>query len=163
MGETSTETDRVEHRAETDGIDLMQGESVLQNRRPGWALWWKQITAAAVGLLYALGAKVYIGGLVVAGIIFGVVVLSRMQSRYIVTDERVKSKVGIILKVEREYRISDIQSISSSQSIFERIFGYGTLTFRTASNDEISWISVPEYKEVTNTLREEQRKYEGRS
>jgi uncharacterized membrane protein YdbT with pleckstrin-like domain len=164
MGGTSTETDSsVEHRAETDGIDLMQGESVLQNRRPGWALWWKQITFAALVLLFAVSAEAFVPGLAIAGIIFGVVVLSRMQSRYIVTDERVKSKVGIISKAAREYRISDVQSISSSQSIFERIFGHGTLTFRTASNDEISWRSVPEYKDVTNTLREEQRKYESRS
>jgi len=160
MAETSTNKDVVQHQAETDGIDLMQGESVLQNRRPSWSLWWKQISLSVLVLLFGLGGNAVAGGFVIAALIFAYVVLSRMQSRYVVTDERVKAKVGLISKMSREYRIADINSLSTSQSIFERLFGHGSIAIRTASNDEIIWHGVPDYKSVTNTIREEQRKYD---
>lgn len=160
MSETTTQTDTVQHQADTDGIDLMQGESVLQNRRPSWSLWWKQITLAVLVLLFGLAGDAAVPGVIVAAAIFAYVVFSRMQSRYVVTDERVKAKVGLISKTSREYRIADINSLSTSQSIFERLLGHGTITIRTASNDEIVWHGVPGYKDVTNTVREEQRKYD---
>lgn len=160
LGETSPAQKTAQHEAATDGIDLMQGESVLENRRPSWALWWKQITAAFVFLLGGLSGDAVAGGLLIGGGAFGYVVFSRMQSRYVVTDERVKAKVGILNKVSREYRIKDVQSLTEGQSMFERILGHGTVTFRTSSNDEISWHGVPEYKDVAKTVRRIQRKYE---
>jgi membrane protein YdbS with pleckstrin-like domain len=149
-----------QHEASTDGINLLQGESVLQNRRPGWSLWWKQIAFAALVLLVGAGGDAAGGAIIISGLIFAYVVISRMQSRYIVTDERVKAKVGILSKMSREYRLNDVQSLSSKQSLFERLFGHGTLTFRTASNDEITWHGVPEYQDVANTVRRIQRQYE---
>lgn len=160
MSETATSNQAATHQAETDGIDLLQGESVLENRRPGWSLWWKQITFAALVLLAGVGGDAAMGGFVIGGGIFAYVVLSRMQSRYIVTTERVKAKKGLLSKKSREYRIPDLQSITTSQSVFERIFGHGSIMIRTASNDEIYWHGVPEYKDVSNTIREEQRKHE---
>ncbi|WP_092695722.1 PH domain-containing protein [Halorientalis regularis] len=159
-GETSAAQKTTQHEAKTDGIDLMQGESVLENRRPGWSLWWKQITAAVVFLLGGLAGDAAAGGLLIGGGTFAYVVISRMQSRYVVTDERVKAKVGILNKVSREYRINDVQSLTEGQSIFERILGHGSITFRTASNDEITWHGVPEHKDVAKTVRRMQRQYE---
>lgn len=159
MSETAT-SNQTSHRAETDGIDLMQGESVLQNRRPGWSMWWKQIGFAALVLLAGIGGDAAGAAVVVSGLIFGYVVLSRMQSRYIVTDERVKMKKGLLSKTSREYRIPDLQSITTSQSLFERLLGHGSVEFRTADNTSVLWHSVPEYKDVSNTIREEQRKHE---
>jgi uncharacterized membrane protein YdbT with pleckstrin-like domain len=153
---TGTET-AIEHEAETDGIDLMQNESVLENRRPGWSVWWQQLAVAA--LLILAGAQsveiAFVGALVV-----GYVVLSRMQSRYIVTDERIRKQVGLISSASREYRIPDIESLSSSQSIFERVLGLGNITVRTSSNDSVTWEGVPKYEEVSKTIREEQRAYD---
>lgn len=160
MSETATTNEVSTHQAKTDGLDVMQGESVLQNRRPGWSLWWKQIGLAVLVLLVGVGGDAAAGGIFAAALIFGYVVLSRMQSRYIVTDERVKVKVGLLSKVAREYRIADVNSITTSQSIFERLLGHGSIAIRTASNDEIVWHGVPEYKEVAGSIREEQRKYE---
>lgn len=160
MSETATSTDTVQHQADTDGIDLMQGESVLQNRRPSWALWWKQILLAVFFLLGGLGGDALLGGILFGGGIFAYVVIARLQSRYIVSDERVKMNVGLISSKSREYRIADIQSLSTQQSIFEKLFGDGSVTLRTASNDEITWVSVPDYQDVANTIREEQRQYD---
>lgn len=162
MSETETVSGNIQHQADTDGINLLQGESVLQNRRPGWSLWWKQLGFAALVLLVGVGGgtDTLPGALLVGGAVAGVVVLARMQSRYIVTTERVKIKVGLISKTSREYRIPDIQSLTTSQSIFERLLGYGTITLRTASNDRVTWHGVPEYEDVANSIREEQREHD---
>ncbi|MCF2241848.1 PH domain-containing protein [Halobacterium salinarum] len=160
MSETATSNEQTTHQADTDGIDLMQDESVLQNRRPGWSLWLKEIVFAAIMLLFGVAGDAAAGGFLIAAVIFGYVVLSRMQSRYLVTDERVKMKLGLLSKKGREYRISDLNSITTSQSLFERLFGLGSVTLRTASNDEIVWHGVPDYKDVSHSIREEQRKYD---
>lgn len=157
QGETGRST---QHEAKTDGIDLMQGESVLENRRPGWSLWWKQLLFGAFVVLAGAAGDAAGGAILIGGIIFAYVVISRMQSRYIVTDERIKAKVGILNKVSREYRLNDVQSLSTKQTLFERLFGHGSLTFRTASNDEITWHGVPDYSDVGNTVRRMQRQYE---
>lgn len=88
----------------------MDGESVLQNRHPGWGLWWKPLAIAGLFLLFSLGAGLagLFGGLVVAGGVVGYVAFARSKSRYIVTDERVKKEVGFLRSSTREYRISDI-------------------------------------------------------
>lgn len=160
MSETGTAHDVGQHRAETDGINVMDGESVLENVRPGWSVWAWQIVLAVLILFGGLGGDAAAAGLFGGGAIFAYVVISRMQSRYIVTDERVKSKVGILSKKQREYRIADLQSISSSQGIIERLLGHGSITLRAAANDEITWKGVPDYSDVTNTIRQEQRKYD---
>lgn len=160
MSETVESGQEVQHREDTDGINLMQGESVLANRRPSWSLWWKQITLAVLVLLFGLAGDAAVGGILVAGLVAGYVVLARMQSRYVVTDERVKAKVGLLSKATREYRIADLNSITTTQALHERMFGHGSITFRTASNDEITWHGVPEYEEVGNKVREAQRQYD---
>lgn len=158
-GETVT-GERVEHHAETDGINLMEGESALENRRPSWTLWWKQIGLAVLVLLGGVGGDAAVGGIVGAGLIFGYVVFSRAQSRYIVTDERIKGKIGVLSKTEMEYRIADLRSIASSQTLFERLVGHGSIEFQAGANNKLVWHGVPEYKDVTNTVREQQRQYE---
>lgn len=160
MSETETSNQQIQHQEATNGINLMEGESVLVNRRPGWSLWWKSIGLAVLVLLGGVGGDAAAGGFVIAGLIAAYVVLSRMQSRYIITDERIKSKVGLISSKTREYRMADIQSISTTQGIIERLLSHGSITVRTASNDEIHWHGVPEYQEAGNSIRESQRQYE---
>lgn len=153
--ETANSRD-VQHQAETDGIQLMEGESVLQNRRPSWTLWWKQIALAVLVLLGGLAGDAVIGGVLIAGY----VVFSRAESRYIVTDEPTKGKVGVISKSSMEYRLADLRSLATSQSLFEWLVGHGTLEFQAGANNKLVWHGVPEYKAVGNTVREEQRKYD---
>ena len=159
----TTGAETVQHRADTDGIDLMQKESVLENRHPSWTLWAKVLVLGGIillgGLASADGGGI-VAGLLVGGGIFAYVVYARKRSRYIVTTERVKASVGLISSETREYRVPDIQSLSTSQGIFEKILGHGSVTLKTAANDEITWHGVPDYKNVANTIREEQRAYD---
>lgn len=159
-GETATSTERPQHQAETDGIQLLEGESVLENRRPSWTLWWWQIGLAVLVLLIGVGSDAPIGAIVAAGLIFGYVVLSRANSRYIITDERIKGKIGLLSSKTMEYRISDLRSLATSQGIFERLVGHGTLEFQAGANNKLIWHGVPDYEQVAHTARERQRAFE---
>lgn len=152
----------VQHEAGTTGINLMDGESMLQNRHPGWGLWWKQLSIAGLVLLFSLGAGLegLFGGLVIAAGIVGYVAFARSQSRFIVTDERVKKEIGFLRSDTREYRISDIQGIDTSQSLIGRLLGHGHIDVRTSDGTSIPWIGVPDHEAVAQSVRTHQRKYD---
>ncbi|WP_237076820.1 PH domain-containing protein [Natrialba magadii] len=101
-----------------------------------------------------------LGGLLVAGAIVGYVAFARSKSRYIVTDERVKMDIGFINGASREYRISDVQGIDTSQSLIGKLFSIGDIAVRTADGTEIPWRGVPDHEQVAHTIREHQRKYD---
>lgn len=151
-----------QHEAEIEGIRPMENESVLQNRHPGWGLWWKHLSVAALVLLFSLsgGIEGFFGGLVLAGVIVGYVAFARSQSRYIVTDERVKADIGFISSTTREFRISDIQGIDTRQSLFGSLLGIGDIEVRTADGAGIWWNGVPDHNDVAHTIRQHQRQYD---
>ncbi len=153
------------HRAETEGIDLLPDERVLSNDHPGWSVWsGTLILAALVGLL-GLGTLAESAG---AGIFFlllgaglvGYVYMARMSSRYIVTDERIKAKVGLLSTKTREYRIANIQSITTEQSFLEGLLGLGNIRIRTSANDQMTWKGVPNHNSTGKQIRKMQREYE---
>lgn len=155
-------TDHEQHEAEVEGIRPMEGESVLQNRHPGWGLWWKHLAVAALALIFGLSAGTdgIMGGLVIAGALVGYVAFARSKSRYIVTDERVKADIGFISSTTREFRISDIQGIDTKQSIIGSLFSIGDIEVRTADGASIWWNGVPDHEDVAHTIRQHQRQYD---
>src|SRR6056297_1125221 len=160
-GETSHKTG-MRNSVSTDGINTMQGEVVLQNRHPGWGLWWKLLALAGFFFFAGLsgGLEGIVGSLVLVGPIVGYVAFARMQSRYIVTDERIKMDIGLIRSQSREYRISDVQGIDTSQSIIAKVFRIGDIAVRTSDGTQIPWRGVPDHEEVARTIREHQRQYD---
>lgn len=153
------------HRASTEGIDLLPDERVLANDHPGWSVWSGTLLLAGFVGLLGLGS---LGDSAGAGLFFlllgaglvGYVYVSRMSSRYIVTDERIKAKLGLVSSKTREYRIADIQSITTEQSFVERLLGLGNIQIRTSANDQMTWNGVPEHETTGNQIRKMQREYE---
>ncbi|PSQ41995.1 hypothetical protein BRD17_09775 [Halobacteriales archaeon SW_7_68_16] len=155
--------ERTVHTADTDGVDLMPDERVIENGHPGWNLWWKHITA---GVLVALAgvSSADVGGIAL-GVLFGggliaYAAASRQSSRYTVTDERVRGTVGLVGSTSREYRMADVQSITTDRGLTDRLLGHGRITIKTAANDRMTFRAVPEYGRVANSIRKQQRKYE---
>jgi len=157
MSETATSDGAVTHQASTDGIELLDGELVLLNQPPGWLIWWKQIALAVVLLVVGVVSSAIIEGIVLAGAIAGFVVLARSESRYIVTDQRVKGKIGLLSITTERCKISEIDSLTTDQSIFEGILGYGTIQMQTENSDKVVWPSVPEYQNVADTIHKQQQ------
>jgi uncharacterized membrane protein YdbT with pleckstrin-like domain len=160
---TQNTSQQTTHRESTEGIDLLPDEQVLANAHPGWSVWWKHLLVAVLIVLGGLGTgegSSILGGIVVGGAIVGYVYLSRIQSRYIVTNERVKGKVGLISSKTREYRISDLESISTEMSIMERLLSLGNIKMRTAANDQMRWGGVPNHEQVARQMRERRRAYD---
>ncbi len=59
--------------------------------------------------------------------------LHRLTTRYRVTTRRVVERHGIISRQEVEIEIRDIRMLSVNQSVFQRVFGLGTLLIATAA------------------------------
>lgn len=87
-----------------------------------------------VGIMYwtnSLDAsKVFIPFYSIATSIIGflIVELYRRSHKYIITNQRIVFKGGVITKQERTLRYDKISDINSKQGILGQIFGFGTIT-----------------------------------
>lgn len=80
------------------------------------------------------------------------------KSSLIVTDERVVLRRGILRTDTREFRIEDIQQISTGRSLFESLLGAGNVQFSTAATSgNITFHGLKDYENTTNTIRNLQR------
>lgn len=91
------------------------------------------IFALAVGLLFSLNALsnsgVFIPFYSVAISIIGflIVELYRRSHKYIITNQRISFRGGVITREERTLRYDKISDINSKQGILGQIFGFGTI------------------------------------
>ena len=146
----------VNHEADTTDIELVEGESVLHNRHPGWGIWWKHFGGAVVVLLYSLSgdAATFQWGTLIAGIIVATVAASHNRSRYIVTDKRFIMDVGLFRPTRRADSIGNVNEIDTSQSYLSNLFGIGAITVKTSDGAETVWRGVPDHMAVARTMRE---------
>lgn len=145
------------HQATTEGINPLDGEVVLQNVHPSWINWkWRFIFGI---FLMVIGVEV--GGDAAAAFMFmGLgcflsAYLARRASRYIVTNQRVKTKVGLLGSSTHEARLSNLNGISTSSGIIEGLFGKGTVSVTDAAREELYIRGVGNYEELARTLREQ--------
>lgn len=154
-----------QHQADAAGINLLQNEHVLENEQPHWVNWWKSI---AIGALFALttlsaAASGDFGSLMTPLIltvgIFGYVYYSREQSQYIVTDQRVLKKLGLIRRSSGETRITDIRSLQTEQGLFERVTGTGSVQIDSTGAGGLLGINgIENHESLANTIRTQQQK-----
>jgi len=89
-----------------------------------------------------------------AGALVAVVLLRWYRVRYVITSSQVYIKQGFLsLDVDR-IRIARIQNTQLSQSLVERLLGYGDVTAYTAGSDtlNIEFLAVPNPARVDETL-----------
>lgn len=119
-------------------------ETIIFDGHPSWR---SVLEVYAKGDLLAIvvGAILWIAispgvGAPIAIFIFigtaGVGSLKRRGTRYMVTNERLYIRRGILSKQEQQTRLERVQDVSTRQSFFERILGIGTVDFDTAGNDD---------------------------
>jgi uncharacterized membrane protein YdbT with pleckstrin-like domain len=124
-------------------MDLHEGETVLFEGRPSWrAILGFYIVgvlvSAAIAAVCALIDKTTTGVIVFVVLIAIVVLigyLRRLSTRYVISDERLWIKRGLLARRTQETRLARVQNVNTDQSILERVLRVGTVDFDTAGSD----------------------------
>ena len=138
-------------------MELRPNERELYEGRPSWRA---LIAFYAGGLGLAAAVIVILGFLadsmstavVIAAVIAGLTLLigylRRIGTKYLITNQRLRIKRGIVRKNVQETRIERVQNVNYDQGVLDRIFGVGTVDFDTAGTDDsefrFEWINDPD-------------------
>lgn len=146
--------------SESTGVDsstaakvLLADEKPIKELRPAWAAYsvpllmiTTVVVGGVIGMVTLSGMARRLGGVpflfVVPVLLFGavgfvMVYLTRMQTRYIVTNKRVLKVKGLLSKSTHTMWLRDITAIKTNESAFQRVSGYGSIT---VARQPISWI-----------------------
>jgi uncharacterized membrane protein YdbT with pleckstrin-like domain len=124
-------------------VDLHPGEDVVYEGHPTW----RALLAFYLGglvLALVIGAAVGFGASVPVGVLCGVVVtvvvlivgfVRRIGTTYMVSNQRLYIRRGILSKRVQQTRIDRVQNVNTDQSILQRVLRFGTVDFDTAGTD----------------------------
>jgi uncharacterized membrane protein YdbT with pleckstrin-like domain len=148
-------------------MDLHQGEQIIFKGRPSWRstlqFYIGGLALAAVAGLIAwqvkdknVGIGVAVGVLAVA-LVVGF--LLRLATHYIVTNERLHIRRGLIARHVQETRLERVQNVNTDQSVFQRILQIGTVDFDTAgtTDSDFSFTGVAQPEKVVAAVDRAQR------
>lgn len=129
-------------------MELHQGETILFQGHPSWRsalLFFAKgfLVAVVIGAIvwFAVGEAVgVIAGAAIAGITVLVSILLRSATEYVITDERLHIRRGIVSRTIQETRLGRVQNVTVSQSIWERLLQIGKAEFDTASQDQNDFV-----------------------
>ncbi len=129
-------------------MELHQGETILFEGHPSWRsalLFFVKgfLFAVAVGavLWFAVSEAAGIGaGIAIAALTILVSILLRSATEYVITDERLHIRRGIVSRTIQETRLGRVQNVTVSQSVWERLLQIGKAEFDTASQDQSDFV-----------------------
>lgn len=129
-------------------MELHQGETILFEGHPSWRsalLFFVKgfLFAIAVGaaLWFAVSEAAGIGaGAAIAALTILLSILLRSATEYVITDERLHIRRGIVSRTIQETRLGRVQNVTVSQSIWERLLQIGKAEFDTASQDQNDFV-----------------------
>jgi membrane protein YdbS with pleckstrin-like domain len=118
-------------------------ERVIWTGRPSWRARMSLLASGAVIAILLLAAALWIGWEGIGATIFLIAVVVTMgwaliQTilwKYTVTDRRIFVRHGLLSVTEETARLGRVQDITLRQSIFDRLFGVGTLSIDTAGTE----------------------------
>jgi uncharacterized membrane protein YdbT with pleckstrin-like domain len=131
-------------------MDLHPGEEIVFEGRPVWrSILSFYITgligAAVVGVILAIAVST-LAGVLAWLVLFALVVLvgfiRRVETRYTITNQRLRIQRGILSKNVQQTRIERVQNVNTRQSVFDRILRVGTVDFDTAGTDDSDFTFV---------------------
>jgi uncharacterized membrane protein YdbT with pleckstrin-like domain len=131
-------------------MDLHPGEEIVFEGRPVWRSILSFyitgcIAAIVVGVIVALVASTALG-VVVWLVLFALVVLvgfiRRVETRYTITNQRLRIQRGILSKRVQQTRIERVQNVNTRQSVVDRVLRVGTVDFDTAGTEDSDFTFV---------------------
>jgi uncharacterized membrane protein YdbT with pleckstrin-like domain len=125
-------------------MDLHPGEQIVFEGHPSWrgvlSFYLKGLAVALVVgaiLFFAASAALGIGAFAV---VMAVVILAglviRMATRYVISDERLNIRTGILSKHVQQTSIDRVQNVNTEQTFVDRILRVGAVDFDTAGTDD---------------------------
>jgi uncharacterized membrane protein YdbT with pleckstrin-like domain len=148
-------------------MDLHPGEDVVFEGHPSWRAVLSfyiglVVAAAVIAVIVALIASTFVGVLVgVVIFALGLVVgfFKRMATTYLVTNQRLYIRRGILSKREQQTRIDRVQNVNTDQRLRDRILRVGTVDFDTAGTDdsEFRFVGIANPSDVARAVDKAQR------
>ena len=125
-------------------MELHPDEVVVFEGHPSWRAtlgfyFAGLIGAAVVAVVVALAVSAALGvvaGVVLFALVIVVGLIRRWATDYMVSDQRLYIRHGILAKHVQQTRVDRIQNVNSDQSLGQRILRVGTVDFDTAGTDD---------------------------
>jgi uncharacterized membrane protein YdbT with pleckstrin-like domain len=149
---------------------LVAGETIIMHRHPHW----KMMVVPVVVLLVVVGLGSYLAALIgaqsgglwarVAVLVIALALVVRFTlvplirwrtTHFVITNRRVLVREGLITRRGMDIPMRRITGVQFRQSLFERLFGVGTLVMESASDDPLEFADVPGIEEVHGLLYQE--------
>jgi uncharacterized membrane protein YdbT with pleckstrin-like domain len=148
-------------------MHLHPGEQVVFEGHPSWrallALYIGGIVGAVViGVVVALVASAWIGvvvGAILAGLLLVYGFVKRMSTTYLVSNQRLFIRRGLLAKRMQQTRIDRVQNVNTAQSLRDRLLRVGTVDFDTAGTDdsEFRFVGIANPSTVVTAVDRAQR------
>jgi len=125
-------------------MELHPGEVIVFEGHPSWRAVLSFyiggfVGAIAIAVIVALVGSVALGvavGVVLMALVIIVGIVKRWATDYMVSNQRLYIRRGILSKRVQQTRVDRIQNVNTNQSIRERLLRVGTVDFDTAGTDD---------------------------
>ncbi len=125
-------------------MELHPDEAIVFEGHPSWRSLLRHyllgtLGAAAIAVVVALVASVVVGvgiGVVVLVLVLIIGFLRRTATDYMVSNQRLYIRHGILSKHVQQTRIDRVQNVNTNQTIGERLLRIGTVDFDTAGTED---------------------------
>jgi uncharacterized membrane protein YdbT with pleckstrin-like domain len=149
---------------------LVPGEEIIMHRHPHWKMMVVPVVmlllvvalvsflAAFIGAQsWGLWARIVLLVVALALVIrFTLVPLIRWRTtHFVITNRRVLVREGLVTRRGMDIPMRRITGVQFRQSLFERLFGVGTLVMESASDEPLEFEDVPGVEEVHGLLYQE--------
>ena len=149
---------------------LVPGEAIITHRHPHWKMMVVPVLvllvvvglgsflAALIGAqTWGLWARIVVLVIALAVVVrFTLVPLIRWRTtHFVITNRRVLVREGLITRRGMDIPMRRITGVQFRQSLFERLFGVGTLVMESASDEPLEFEDVPGVEEVHGLLYQE--------
>jgi uncharacterized membrane protein YdbT with pleckstrin-like domain len=129
-------------------MDLHPGEEIVFEGHPSWRsiLGFYMGGLALAALAGAIGGLADSAGLgagiaaVIFAVVLGVGLLKRIGTRYVITNQRLHIRRGILSRRVQQTQVDRVQNVNTDQSLLERLLRVGTVDFDTAGTDDSDFI-----------------------
>jgi uncharacterized membrane protein YdbT with pleckstrin-like domain len=148
-------------------MDLHPGEDVVFEGHPSWRALLSFyiggiLGAAVIGVIVALITSTAVGivvGVVLIALDIVVGFIRRMATTFLVTNQRLYIRRGILSKREQQTRIDRVQNVNTAQRFRDRILRVGTVDFDTAGTDdsEFRFVGISSPSQVAAAVDRAQR------